>query len=102
MDTNENTQTLSHEDSFKEFLLCRNELHAIFDRMRKCEQLCQADFISSALINLQAFLVDHYNNPAKNCFSGTPEIVKMLDKFTYMDAAKELNYGQSPADGGNG
>lgn len=102
MDTNENTQTLNHEDSFKEFLLCRNELHAIFDRMRKCEQLCQADFISSALINLQAFLVDHYNNPAKNCFSGTPEIVKMLDRYTYLDAAKELNCNQSPADGGNG
>lgn len=102
MDTNENIQTLNHEDSFKEFLACRDELHTIFDRMRKCEQLCQADFISSALINLQAFLVDHYNNPAKNCFSGTPEIVKMLDRYTYLDAAKELNYNQSPAGGGNG
>ena len=101
MDTNENTQALSGRQSFEEYMACSSELLAIYDRMRRCEQLHQVDFISSALIKLQSFLVDHYNNTSDHCFRGTPEIVSMLDKFTYMDAAKELNYNQSPAGGGN-
>lgn len=102
MDTNENTQALSGRQSFEEYLACSSELQAIYDRMRRCEQLHQIDFISSALIKLQEFLVDHYNNPAKNCFRDTPAIVTALDRYTYMDMAKELNYGQSPAGDGNG
>ncbi len=102
MDTNESTQTLSGRQSFEEFMACSGELQAIFDRMRRCEQLHQADFISSALVKLQRFLVDHYNNSDANCFSGTAQLVKALDRYTCMDMAQELTYGGSPAAGGNG
>lgn len=102
MDTNENTQALSGRQSFEEYLACSSELNAIYDRMRRCEQLHQVDFISSALIKLQEFLVDHYNNTSDHCFRDTPAIVAALDRYTYMEMAKELNYNQSPAGGGNG
>jgi hypothetical protein len=97
---NDNTQRLDGRQGFEEFMACSSEFLALTDRMRKVDQVHQVDFISSVLVKLQRFLVDHYNNSDANCFRGTAQLVRDLDRYTYMDMVKELTYGNPPAAAG--